>query len=294
MVLWDRREDSLEATVTEPGHSRSVTVVTDGLGEGTPERLVDAALATWGRVDGALIGVGDTAGGRAGLVMDEEWAAAFETVFLGVVRLARQVAQHLRSDGSMVLVLSPSVHEPVAGRAIDTGLQRGPASLALQLAEELGPRGVRVNGLLPVAFDARGSEPGVRGDSPSHGEAPIETIPLRRRGVPDEFGRVATSSSRLPRPTSAAPSFRWTVGHVGCCRSPLHAEDRASRIWESRRTSSRGFAGRTHSVPGALSLLAHDSVRRARRAVRHSRSPTSIRAPIVLPGGASGQRQRSS
>jgi 3-oxoacyl-[acyl-carrier protein] reductase len=62
--------------------------------------------------------------------------------------------------------------------------------LAKTMADELGPRGVRVNGLLPGRVDTDrikeldGSDPAVR-TRVSAG------IPLRRYGAPEEFGRVA-------------------------------------------------------------------------------------------------------
>jgi 3-oxoacyl-[acyl-carrier protein] reductase len=78
--------------------------------------------------------------------------------------------------------------------AVANGLQRGLASAALQLADELGPRGVRVNGLMlgPVATQ-RMPEPDAAAGDPDPGRtAPIHTIPMRRYGAPEEFGRVAT------------------------------------------------------------------------------------------------------
>lgn len=87
-------------------------------------------------------------------------------------------------------MLTPSVHEPLAELAVANGFQRGLASLALQLAEELGPRGIRVNGLLPGP--QRGVEPdGAAGDPTPGSATPIDTIPMRRYGAPAEFGRVA-------------------------------------------------------------------------------------------------------
>jgi len=47
-------------------------------------------------------------------------------------------------------VLSRSVRAPLANLAISNGLRPGLAMIAKTLADELGPGGVRVNGLLPV------------------------------------------------------------------------------------------------------------------------------------------------
>ena len=81
---------------------------------------------------------------------DDQWTRAFESVFLGAVRLApRASAQALGEGGSLALVLSSSVRAPLPGLAISNGLRPGLAMVAKTLADELGPRGIRVNGLLP-------------------------------------------------------------------------------------------------------------------------------------------------
>ena len=46
-------------------------------------------------------------------------------------------------------MLSTSVRAPLTEMAISNGLRPGLAMIAKQLADELGPRGIRVNGLLP-------------------------------------------------------------------------------------------------------------------------------------------------
>lgn len=89
--------------------------------------------------------------------------------------------------------MSSSIHEPVAEGAVANGMQRGLASLAMQLAEELGPRGVRVNGLLPghVAKPST-PKPGTATDDALPGRSvPVDTVPTWRYGAPEEFGRVA-------------------------------------------------------------------------------------------------------
>ena len=70
-------------------------------------------------------------------------------MFLGAVRIAREVCAELGPGGSVAFVLSSSVRSPLPGLAISNGLRPGLAMVAKTLADELGPRGVRVNGLLP-------------------------------------------------------------------------------------------------------------------------------------------------
>jgi 3-oxoacyl-[acyl-carrier protein] reductase len=159
----------------------------------TPQRLIDLARERWGRLDGALISVGGPPQGTAASATDEQWRAAFETVFLGTVRTARTVAQALPAGGAIGLVLSVSVRMPVPGIGISNGLRPGLAGVAKDMADEYGPRGVRVVNLLPgrVMTD-RNRELFAGADDPAAAErAEAATIPLRRLGEPAEFGRVA-------------------------------------------------------------------------------------------------------
>jgi 3-oxoacyl-[acyl-carrier protein] reductase len=153
--------------------------------------LVQATLAAHGRIDGALVSVGGPPAGPALGLSDSQWHAAFESVFLGAVRVCRAVAAALpEGGGALTLVLSTSVKSPIDGLAASNGLRPGLAMLAKTMADELGPRGVRVNGLLPGHVDTDrvrqldGPDPAVRTRIASG-------IPLRRYGAPEEFGRVA-------------------------------------------------------------------------------------------------------
>ena len=166
-------------------------VVADAADPDAPQRLVGAALQAYGRLDGALISVGGPPPGPAVGLSDEQWRSAFESVFLGAVRLCRAVVPALPADGgSIALVLSTSVKAPVGGLAASNGLRPGLGMLAKTMADELGPQGVRVNGLLPgrVATDRLaeldGPDPAVRARADAG-------IPLRRTGQPAEFARVA-------------------------------------------------------------------------------------------------------
>ena len=151
-------------------------------------RLVAHTVASYGRIDGAVISVGGPPAGPALSITDEQWTGAFDSVFLGAVRIIRAVVE--AGGTSIVLVLSTSAKMPVGNLAVSNGLRPGLAMLAKTLADELGPRGVRVNGLLPGRVDTDrvrsldGPDPAVRAGHEAG-------IPLRRYGDPTEFGRVA-------------------------------------------------------------------------------------------------------
>ena len=192
VVVSGRSEATLTDTTIDLGE-RAISVTADNADPQTPGRLLHAARERWGRVDGALISVGGPPTGAVTDVSDEQWVRAFESVFLGAVRLCREVAESLQDGGSIALVLSSSVRAPVSGLAVSNGLRPGLAMVAKTLADELGPRGVRVNGLLPgrVATDRVAELDAAGGDPEAAQAAAIATIPLRRYGEPEEFGRAA-------------------------------------------------------------------------------------------------------
>ena len=192
VVLSGRTEESLAAATAALGDHTSY-VVADNADPDTPTRLIDEARRRWGRLDGALISVGGPPTGSVSAVTDDQWTASFDAVFLGAVRLAREVSAVLGEGGSLALVLSSSVRSPLPGMAVSNGLRPGLAMLTKQLADELGPRGIRVNGLLPgrVATERVAELDALSGDSEAAKAASLQRIPLGRYGDPSEFGRAA-------------------------------------------------------------------------------------------------------
>ncbi|WP_299931675.1 SDR family oxidoreductase [uncultured Nocardioides sp.] len=197
VVLSGRSQDSLDeasAALDElAGRRAAVGVVADNADRETPRRLLAAAGETFGRVDGALISVGGPPKGPVTGISDDQWTAAFESVFLGAVRLAREIGAALPAGGSLGLVLSSSVRAPLPEMAISNGLRPGLAMVAKTLADELGPRGVRVNGLLPgrIATERVAELDASTGDPEGARRAAEASIPLGRYGAPEEFGAVA-------------------------------------------------------------------------------------------------------
>ncbi len=181
-----------EAAVASAADALGATgVVADLADPAAPGRLVAAAQDAYGRLDGALISVGGPPAGAALELSDEQWQTAFDSLFLGAVRLCRAVVDALPEEGgSLALVLSTSVKGPIAGLAASNGLRPGLAMLAKTMADELGPRAIRVNGLLPGRVDTDRVR-SLDGPDPAARERAEAGIPLRRYGNPEEFGRVA-------------------------------------------------------------------------------------------------------
>ncbi len=193
VVVSGRNQDSVDAAVAELGPDSATGVVADNADPSTPRALVDAARSTYGRLDGALISVGGPAAGPVMEATDDDWSAAFESVFLGGLRLGRGIGRELQAGGSIAFVLSSSVKSPIPGLAISNGLRPGLAMVAKNLSDELGPRGIRVNGLMPgrVETDRVRWLDEQTGDAATAKERVSQAIPLRRYGRPEEFGKAA-------------------------------------------------------------------------------------------------------
>ncbi|GAB3925205.1 SDR family oxidoreductase [Kribbella albertanoniae] len=192
LVISSRSEENITRAAAELGEN-VVGIPVDNADPESAERLAATAIAKWGALHGALISVGGPKPGTA-LDSDEaDWQAAFNSVFLGGLRIAKSVARAGSDGTSIAFVLSSSVKSPIPGLAISNGLRPGLAMVAKTLADELGPNGVRVNGLLPgrIATDRLKELDGKGGDPEVARRSAERTIPLRRYGDPDEFGRVA-------------------------------------------------------------------------------------------------------
>ncbi|MFJ8502396.1 SDR family oxidoreductase [Streptomyces avermitilis] len=192
VVVTGREEKSVADAASALGPN-AAGVAVDNADPEAPARLIASAREHFGGFDGILISVGGPPPGFVADNTDEQWTAAFESVFLGAVRLARAAADELAEGGVIGFVLSASVHEPIPGLTISNGLRPGLAGFAKSLADELGPRGIRVVGLLPSRIDTdRVRELDALSADPKATRTANESrIPLRRYGTPEEFGRTA-------------------------------------------------------------------------------------------------------
>ncbi len=201
VVLVGRDQRRLVEATAALGTDRAVALAGDLADSGAAERLVAGTVARFGRLDGALVSVGGPPTGTPMTVTDEQWRAGFESVYLGAVRIVRAVAsaatvdpsQPPGSSASILAVLSTSAKSPIPGLTTSNGLRPGLAMLVKDFADELGPRGIRVNGVLPgrIATDRTVALDAAHGNAAAARRRNEVAIPLGRYGDPAEFGRLA-------------------------------------------------------------------------------------------------------
>ncbi|MGW1992441.1 SDR family NAD(P)-dependent oxidoreductase [Embleya sp. NPDC001921] len=123
-----------------------------------PIRLAERAAAEFGRLD---ILVNNVGGGDAGgddqtggflSFTDDQWLASFELNFLAAVRTTRAALPALLdARGAIVNISSLGARVPHAGPVTYTTAKAALTAFGKALAEEFGPRGVRVNTVSPGA-----------------------------------------------------------------------------------------------------------------------------------------------
>ncbi len=194
VLISSRTAGSVDAAVASLGGAPTASGVPADLADPeAAERLVTEAQDRLDRIDGALISVGGPAPGTVLGTAEDDWRAGVESVLLGPLRLVKALVPHLGEDAAIVFVLSTSVRQPIGRLAISNGLRPGLAMTAKSLADELGPRGIRVLGLMPgtIATDRIAEIEAASGDAEAMRARTEASIPLRRVGRPEEFGRVA-------------------------------------------------------------------------------------------------------
>lgn len=194
VLLVARRGDVLAEAAEELGEDCTASLTADLADDSTAEAACQLSLEKFGRLDGALISVGGPPAGSVGETTENQWRSAFESVFLAGLRVTRAVLQHgTASDLAIAWVLSTSVKSPIPGLATSNGLRPGLGMVIKQLADEEGPAGTRVVGLMPGRVDTeRVQHLDSLAPDPAAARATSEaSIPLRRYGEPAEFARVA-------------------------------------------------------------------------------------------------------
>jgi 3-oxoacyl-[acyl-carrier protein] reductase len=197
VVVLARAPEAVDAAVQRLG-SAAVGLSADLGDPASADGAVDLAVSRFGRLDGGLISVGGPPPGSVLSTTDDQWRTSFETVFLGSLRLARALCAGIRAHGdphagALAWVLSTSAVEVFPGLTSSNGLRPGLAMLIKDLADEVGPLGIRVNGLLPgrIATDRLAALDAATGDADASRARASSAIPLRRYGEPEEFGRAA-------------------------------------------------------------------------------------------------------
>ena len=159
-----------------------------------------ATIEKFGGIDLLVTNSGGPPAGTFESFDDAAWQNAFELLVMSAIRMVRLAIPSMsaRGGGSILMLTSSSVKEPVTNLILSNVIRPSVTALAKSLANELAGRNVRVNHLLPgrIATDRlkeldtiNSQKAGISVED--HQRRIFATIPLGRYGQPEEFARAA-------------------------------------------------------------------------------------------------------
>jgi len=145
------------------------------------QRLVDSALARWGRIDAVVNSAGHGPKGELLKISDADWQSGMEFYLLNVVRIARLVTPQMQQQkcGAIVNVSTYATFEPEAAFPTSGVFRAGLAAFAKLYADQYAADGLRMNNVLPGFIDSLPEKAERR-----------ERIPMGRYGSADEVAEL--------------------------------------------------------------------------------------------------------
>ncbi len=161
------------------------------------DEFYDLARERFGRVDGVVNNAGQTAGSSVANSSDDAWREDFELKVVAALHLSRRALDDLEASGGSILnVLAILARTPPANSTPTSASRAAGLALTKALANEMGPRGVRVNALLIGLIESgqwvrRAAAAGQSIEAFLENMARHSEIPLGRIGRSEEFADVA-------------------------------------------------------------------------------------------------------
>lgn len=155
------------------------------------ERLFQAALERFGRIDVAVANAGiEKVNIPVVEVTEEDFDLLFRINTKGPYFVMQAAARHIADGGRIINISSSSTSRPHPGLGLYGTSKSAPNYLVRVLAQELGPRRVTVNSLVPGPIDGAGIFAGVADDDP-YKMILRESVPIGKLARPEDVADVA-------------------------------------------------------------------------------------------------------
>ncbi len=150
VVLCARDEKLLNETAAAIGEEKSLVAALDLRLPDSAAKVVDAAVAKFGRVDVLVNNAGATKRGEFETLTDDDFIDGFALKYFGAVRLTRAAWPHLRKQGgSIVNIVGAGGRTPGAMFAIGGSVNAAVLSFTKAMSEKGIQDGVQVNAINP-------------------------------------------------------------------------------------------------------------------------------------------------
>ena len=120
------------------------------------QKLVDAVVQRWGRIDVLVNGAGHGPKGKLLEISDADWIKGLEVYFLNVVRATRLVAPLMQKQGggAIINISTAWAFEPSALFPTSAMARSGLAAFTKIFCDEYGAHNIRMNNVLPGWIDS--------------------------------------------------------------------------------------------------------------------------------------------
>jgi 3-oxoacyl-[acyl-carrier protein] reductase len=178
------------------------------------KNLVQHTIELFGRIDILVINAGGPPPGNFLDVTIADWEKAIQLTLMSAVRLCYEVVPQMieQGVGSIVAIESISVRQPIDKLILSNSIRMAVIGMLKSMANEFGPKGIRINSINPTftwterveqLLQRRAADNGT--DIEQEARAVAATIPLRRMGDVEEFGRAVA--------WLASPASSYIHGH---------------------------------------------------------------------------------
>lgn len=154
LVICARNTEPLEKTASQIKEQYKVDVqalTADVTKSSDIERLVNQAIASFGRIDILVNNSGGPHATKFQSTPVEAWQPGIDLLLMSVVHACRAVIPHMqaRKWGRIINITSISVKQPINDLILSNTLRAGVVGLAKSLANELGKDNILVNNICP-------------------------------------------------------------------------------------------------------------------------------------------------
>jgi len=120
------------------------------------QRLVDAAMEKWGRIDAVVSSAGHGPKGPILDISDDDWHVGMDVYLMNVVRIAKLVTPIMQSQGggSFVNISTYATFEPEALFPTSGVFRASLAAFSKLFADKYAAENIRMNNVLPGFIDS--------------------------------------------------------------------------------------------------------------------------------------------
>ena len=196
LVLSDISEAGLHETAAliDKAGGQTVSVVGDVSARVDAERMVQAAVETWGRLDIVVNNAGITGSQQATiahLTPDEEWDRVIAVNVTGVFRVASAAIRQMltQESGSIVNIASVAGFVPFPARSAYDASKGAVISFTRSLALDYAPNHIRCNAICPGMVETEMTR--WRLEIPELRQQVLDMTPWGRVGKPEDIASAA-------------------------------------------------------------------------------------------------------